>query len=46
MSSERKMIVTPIRKRKGVYEVCGVVFNADNEQEALRKYFRKPKGSK
>lgn len=38
---DRKIQLKAIKKRKGVYEVGGVTFNAESAEEAIRKYCRR-----
>jgi len=41
--SDRKMHIKIVKKREGVFEIEGVIFNAINKEDALRKYTRRKK---
>lgn len=40
---DRKIKLTAVCKRPGVYEVGGVTFNATSAEDAIRKYCRRKK---
>ena len=41
-----KMLLKATKKEEGIYEVEGVRFNANTEQEAIDKWSRKPKNKR